>query len=57
MAQILAINIFCFLTTSFLRDLLVIEHNFDMIHCADWIINLCHDLSDKAGRDCGGEYL
>jgi len=39
------------------NSILVIEHNFDMIHCADWIIDLCHDLSDKAGRDCGGEYL
>jgi excinuclease ABC subunit A len=33
-----------------LKDLLVIEHNLDVIRCADWIIDLGPDGGDKGGE-------
>jgi excinuclease ABC subunit A len=37
-------------TSSPLRDLLVIEHNLDVIRCADWIVDLGPEGGDKGGE-------
>ncbi len=37
-------------TSSPIRGLLVIEHNLDVIRCADWIVDLGPDGGDKGGE-------
>ena len=37
-------------TSSLLRDLLVIEHNLDVIRCSDWIVDLGPESGAKGGQ-------
>jgi len=57
MAQILAIKIFCL--SHYQPSQVSIDNRVQLRHdsLCRLIIDLCHDLSDMAGRDCGGEYL